>query len=255
MTFLKTVAVAFSMFSAIPMPQFPWDKNNVRYVLCAFPLVGLLIGFVCWLWIWLCTILVLPDLLRGTVLCLIPVLITGGIHLDGYADVCDALASHGTRERKLDILSDPHVGAFAVIRLCAWFVLMLTLWTVLPEIPPAPILLGFCLSRVLSGLAVAAFPPAKQSGLARTFSESADRRTVQISLIGLDLLLSVGLCLCGPGGAAMMLAAQAVWAYYWYLSKKQFGGITGDLAGWFLVQAEKWMLIALVAVELLENRL
>ena len=48
MTLLETVAVAFSMFSAIPMPQFLWNEKNMRYALCAFPLIGGVIGGVCW---------------------------------------------------------------------------------------------------------------------------------------------------------------------------------------------------------------
>ena len=44
MTLLETVAVAFSMFSAIPMPQFLWNEKNMRYALCAFPLIGGVIG-------------------------------------------------------------------------------------------------------------------------------------------------------------------------------------------------------------------
>ena len=48
------------------------------------------------------------------------------------------------------------------------------------------------------------------------------------------------------------LAAHLVFAYYCDMSKRQFGGLSGDLAGWFLVQAEKWMLIVLVAWEYVE---
>ena len=51
---LETVAVAFSMFSALPMPQISWEKRNMRYALCAFPLVGGVIGGLCWLWGELC---------------------------------------------------------------------------------------------------------------------------------------------------------------------------------------------------------
>ena len=40
MTALQTIAVAFAMFSALPMPQFDWNEKNMRYALCAFPLVG-----------------------------------------------------------------------------------------------------------------------------------------------------------------------------------------------------------------------
>ena len=42
-------------------------------------------------------------------------LVTGGIHMDGYMDTMDALHSYGSREKKLEILKDSHIGAFAVI--------------------------------------------------------------------------------------------------------------------------------------------
>ena len=44
MTVLQTIAVAFAMFSAVPVPQFDWNEKNMRYSLCAFPLVGALCG-------------------------------------------------------------------------------------------------------------------------------------------------------------------------------------------------------------------
>lgn len=57
------------------------------------------------------------------VLILIPVLITGGIHLDGLLDTADALSSYKTKEEKLEILKDSHAGAFAIIIGICWFVL------------------------------------------------------------------------------------------------------------------------------------
>ena len=41
MTVLQTIAVAFAMFSALPVPQFEWNEKNMRYAMCAFPLIGL----------------------------------------------------------------------------------------------------------------------------------------------------------------------------------------------------------------------
>ena len=52
-----------------------------------------------------------------------------GIHLDGYADTIDAISSYGDREKKLQILKDPHTGAFAVIGLCVYFTAVLALWS------------------------------------------------------------------------------------------------------------------------------
>ena len=117
MIVLQTIAVAFAMFSAIPVPQFEWNEKNMRYAMCAFPLIGLVIG-AAWC---VCGALPLPGLARAAGFALVPVWVTGGIHLDGYADTCDALSSYGDREKKLEILKDPHCGAFAVIRLCSYF--------------------------------------------------------------------------------------------------------------------------------------
>ena len=69
MTVLQTIAVAFAMFSAVPVPQFDWNKKNMRYSLCAFPLVGVLCGV---LWC-VCASLPLPAMVRAAGFCLIPV--------------------------------------------------------------------------------------------------------------------------------------------------------------------------------------
>lgn len=251
MIIIETIIVAFSMFSAIPMPKIEWNKRNMKYSLCAFWLIGAVIGLVCFGAKAVSSALCFPGVLLGALLTVIPVLITGGIHLDGFADTSDALASHAETGKKLEILKDPRTGSFAVIRLVCYLIFMFALWTALPVYLPVPVLLGFCLSRMLSGLAVASFPMAKNTGLAHTFADAADKRRVSFILLILALAASAGLCFFGLCGIAMAAAAWLVFVYYYFMSKKQFGGITGDLAGWFLVRSEEWMLIALVVMEYL----
>ncbi len=158
-TVLQTIAVAFAMFSALPVPQFEWNEKNMRYAMCAFPLIGLVCGG---LWC-LCGVLPLPGLARAAAFCLVPVAVTGGIHLDGYADTSDALSSYGDREKKLEILKDSHCGAFAVIRLCCYFAAYFGLCGSVRFTPRAGLCwtLALVLERALSGFAVAAFPLAK----------------------------------------------------------------------------------------------
>ena len=245
MIVLQTIAVAFAMFSAIPVPQFDWNEKNMRYAMCAFPLIGAVCGA---LW-YLCGALPLPALVRAGGFCLIPVWVTGGIHLDGYADTCDALSSYGDREKKLEILKDPHCGAFAVIRLCSYFAAYFGLCGSVRFTPRVGLCwtLALVLERALSGFAVAAFPLAKDTGLAHTFASAADRKAVRSVLLVLVGLLCVALVLLG--GGALVLAALLVFWRYRVVSDRQFGGITGDLAGWFLQKAELWMLAALAACQ------
>jgi len=251
MSFLRPVFAAFSMFSALPVPRVEWDRDSLRWMLCAFPLVGAAVGLLCWGWTALCACLDLPNLLRGAGLTLIPVWATGGVHLDGYADTWDALASCAPPERKREILADPRLGAFAAIHLCGYFAASFALWTALPRYEAAPVLLTFCLSRSLSGLAVASFPLAKDTGLAHAFAQAADRRRVRSILTLLSVLLCAGLCLRGWAGAAA--AALGVFVWYRGMAQKRFGGLSGDLAGWFLQTAELWMLGTMVFVQYVEE--
>jgi len=245
MTALQTIAVAFAMFSAVPVPQFDWNAKNMRYALCAFPLVGVVCGA---LWC-LCGVLPLPAVARAAGFCLVPVWVTGGIHLDGYADTCDALSSYGDTVKKLEILKDPHCGAFAVIRLCSYFAAYFALCCCVQFTPRLGVLWMLALvgERALSGLAVAAFPLAKNTGLAHTFATAADRTRVRRVLAVLCAVLAV--VVAALGGWALVLVACAVFLRYHHLAVQQFGGTTGDLAGWFLQKCEIWMLAALAACQ------
>ena len=241
MTVLQTIAVAFAMFSALPVPQFEWNEKNMRYAMCAFPLIGLVCGG---LWC-LCGVLPLPELARAAAFCLVPVAVTGGIHLDGYADTSDALSSYGDREKKLEILKDSHCGAFAVIRLCCYFVAYFGLCGSVRFTPRAGLCwtLALVLERALSGFAVAAFPLAKDTGLAHTFATAAGGFFLLVGWFALCCGWQMALTVLG--GGALAAAALLAMSRYYFVAKKQFGGITGDLAGWFLQRAELWMLAAL----------
>jgi len=257
MIFLETILVAFAMYSAIPLPRPEWNEKNMRYAMCAFPLVGLVCAALWWGWGELCACLSVPHLLRGAGLCLIPVLVTGGIHLDGYADTCDALASCSPPEKKQEILKDPRCGAFAVIRLCAYFTAHLALCTALQPTREALWSMGlaFVLERSLSGLAVTRFPLAKNTGLAHTFATAADRRTASRILMLECALSGAGMIAVGgvPGFVMAAVGLLVFWRYR-VMADRQFGGLSGDLAGWFLQTAELWMLGMLAVCQLLEAK-
>ena len=93
MMLLRSFVIAFSMWSAIPMPQVEWDRDGMKYALCAFPFIGLAAGGAVWLWLFLCGGLGLTRLLAAAGAALLPVAVSGGILLDGCCDASDAIAS------------------------------------------------------------------------------------------------------------------------------------------------------------------
>ena len=114
--------VAFAMFSKIPMPRADWTKENMKYMFCFFPFIGTVIGILTMAVAWLGLRFGYEPGFVTVVLVLIPVLVTGGIHVDGLLDTSDALSSWQERSRRLEILKDSHAGAFAVITAAVYFV-------------------------------------------------------------------------------------------------------------------------------------
>lgn len=156
--------IAFAMYSKIPMPRADWEKENMRYMMCFFPFVGIVIGALMVGWSFLSGKLGVGDSLRSVIYVLIPVLVTGGIHLDGLLDTADALSSWQSREKKLEILKDSNAGAFAVIVACCYFLACFGFWTELSGRQVLVLSGGYVLSRSMSGLSVASFPCARKTG-------------------------------------------------------------------------------------------
>ena len=93
--------IAFAMFSKIPMPQAEWTKENMKYMFCFFPFIGTAIGALTLAASWAAGHLGLSVLFLSVILTVIPVLVTGGIHVDGLLDTADALSSWQERKRRL----------------------------------------------------------------------------------------------------------------------------------------------------------
>ena len=121
-------------------------------------------------------------------LILIPVFITGGIHLDGFLDTQDALSSWQTKERRLEILKDSHAGAFAIISCTVYFLMYIGVYSCLSVRSMEVIAYSFMLSRTLSGLSVVTFPQARKKGMVADFSESASTRITRM-VLGIYLIV------------------------------------------------------------------
>lgn len=228
------------MYSRIPIPSFEWDERSMRFAMCYFPLIGIAIGGAEALWFWLSGLLHLPGLISSAISAVIPLLITGGIHMDGFCDTVDALSSQQDRERRLEILKDSHAGAFAIIFACVYMIVTYGCWNAVTQWKVLlTVCIGFVLSRALSGLAVAVFKGARKKGMLQGFQDTAKKRTVAISMLVYIAVCVVGMIALGGWlGLFMVLANGLVFLYYRLTAYKKFGGTTGDLAGWFLQLAE-----------------
>ena len=223
----------------------------MRYCMCFFPLIGLVIGLCLWVWAWLCGALGFGSVLRGAGIALLPLAVTGGIHMDGFADVVDAQSSHAEPDRKRQILKDPHTGAFAIIGVASYLLLYAALATEVATGWRACLLLA-CLhwmSRCTSGIATVAFPRSSKTGMLAAFGDSAHKRAC-LAVLAAEWLAGAAVMLWAslPVGAGMALACALALACLHRFAMTQFNGMSGDLAGFLLQVAELAMLACLVVL-------
>lgn len=252
---LKSLISAFAMYSRIPVPKIEWNEENHRYSLCFFSVIGLVIGICEYLWGTFCLYFQVGTLLYSVISVAVPVIITGGIHLDGFCDVLDAKYSYAEREKKLEIMKDSRVGAFALIGLALYFIVQCGLFSeISSESSFLSVTVIFIISRALSGIGAVTLKCAKKSGTLQSFSEPADRKITLAVLISVYIICSALLIfadtLCG---IVTTVVSVLVFLYYRRFSYKTFGGITGDLAGYFLQICEISMLGAIVLCDIFER--
>ena len=247
-TLLRSLAMAFSCFSQIPMPQIQWKPESMRFMMCFFPFIGMAVGLLVVGWAWLCGALGFGVLLQAAGYTLIPLCVTGGIHMDGFADTCDALASNSSAERRREILKDPHAGAFAVIGVGMY---LLAYFAFATEFQPSMALVHLAivpvLSRCLSGIATVSFPLSSGRGMLADEHESSDKRPVLVALVVLALACVAALLWFNLAiGIVMACIAAVSLAGLYVFSRNKFGGMSGDLAGFFLQMCELMLLIGIV---------
>ncbi|MBQ7795838.1 MAG: adenosylcobinamide-GDP ribazoletransferase [Lachnospiraceae bacterium] len=253
MRILRSLCIAFSIYSKIPVPQFQWKDEDMKDMLCFFPWVGGVLGGTLYLWFWLSDWLELGTMCHTLIGAAIPLLITGGFHVDGFMDTMDALHSYQPIERKLEILKDPHIGAFSVIMLAVYGMVFLGAFSELRSMDlVTAVCAGFFLSRALSGIGVVSFKSAKHDGLLFMFANSAHKTSVLVTLYfqcALAILFMIKQA--GAAGVWIVTAALGVFGYYYIKCKKELGGITGDTAGYFVTVCELGIVVAAAVIEVL----
>ena len=202
-----------------------------------------IIFFLLWFSLWQIILLLhsVSSILLGFFMTLITLSLTGGLHLDGLMDSCDAIFSHRDRQTRLQILSDTHAGSFAVIS-CVIVILAKTLLfselithSVNPSFVPVYSRLGMAL--LMNNL-----PFAKSDGLAVMLGSSR-RKSDNIFFAFIMILL----CIVSPKILAFMFVICII--FWRHVCLKLFGGITGDLLGAFVEGSEVFMMLGMVIYE------
>lgn len=244
-------------FTAIPIrKQLPMEDIHIRRAIQTFPIVGLFQGM-----IYAGSLYVLNErtpmsaLAAAFVLWLLTIVVTGGLHLDGWMDASDAFFSYRDINKRLEIMSDPRSGAFAVLSV---IVLLACRFLFIYEITISASILSYWmivlipfLGRTMMGVLLTTAPLAKQEGLAYYFKKAAGKNSITIYyayFVAVGLLV---ICLNETGFLVFLFLAAAALLALLFIKKKiveWFSGITGDVLGAFVegVEAVLWTILWLL---------
>lgn len=207
---------ALQFLTILPVPAPAMAPGRAAW---AFAVVGALLG--------LCAAAVWGVKFGPLLIVMGLALVTGGLHEDGLADVCDAIRGHRTREKMLEILKDSRIGAHGALALIASFAFR---WQALAALQgdawmrlPA----AFGISRAAMVVMAGTTAPVG-SGLGRAFGESLPRGAVVVALAQVLLLAALagwvaGPVLVGANGMSLLLLR------WWF--RRRLGGVTGDCLG------------------------
>lgn len=243
---MRKLLIALTFLTRIPFPA-PADVTQEEFTKSQYyyPIVGLLLGGI----LWASSTLLLPlypPLITGALLLILQLILTGGIHLDGFMDSMDGLLSARTPERMLEIMKDSRVGAFGAISAIALLLLKFSLLTELLTLgsPKALLVLLFMpvLSRWIFLIGVHFFPYARSNGLGKGFHE-ASKKTKGIFFGQGTLLLLLTFWFLHWSGVIGFLASTLFILIFTSKSSRLLGGLTGDLYGASIELAELFFLL------------
>jgi adenosylcobinamide-GDP ribazoletransferase len=242
---MRLYLIAMQFLTIIPLPfDTRCQKEDLGRATACFPLVGLtigglLVGLNCLIEPWL------NRSLTAALLVTALAAVTGALHLDGLADVCDGLAARGTRERFLAVMKDSNVGAVGAVALV---LVLLLKWQALLAVPAGitwqALLLFPTLGRFAQVLAIAGAQHARQDGLGAAFILGIKARHL---LVALCITVAACLLLLPVKGMIALTAVFAVTLVIKGYFQNRLGGLTGDIIGCISEIAEIVALIILSA--------
>ncbi len=227
MPHLKLFLLALSFYTRLPYPQ-SLDYKQLPQAVVYLPLIGWLVGGITALSFYLAD-LIWPQTTAVILALIAGILLTGALHEDGFADVCDGFGGGMDKQRIMEIMKDSHIGVYGVLGLLLMLMLKISLLVAMPAVAaPLVLLAGHSISRLSPLLLMRRYDYArgqdsKASGAVYKPSlQELDFATV-IALLPLLLLPILSVLAVIP-----LLLSSALLGRYFY---RHIGGYTGDCLG------------------------
>lgn len=226
---LGAIRGSVGFLTRLPVAHRDGDWDAFRSRPTVFPLVGAVAGAAAAIPLLAVEYLPAPTVALGYVLAVYAV--TGVHHLDGVADLGDALIVHGDRERRREVLKDTTTGVGAVLAVAitiAGLALAGLGLAGLPVLAAVGVAIGTEVGAKLGMAAMACFGAASHDGMGRQFTEAA---TPGAFVAPAGIVLSAAALVWPRPAAVAICGGVAGIVLPWTWANRRLGGINGDVFG------------------------
>ena len=226
---MKSLLSALQFLTIIPVKIKHVQEKQIARALIYFPIIGLFLGLILLVFERMLYILNFGQFSINTILVVLLIILTGGIHLDGLSDTVDALSSRKNKEEMLKIMRDSHIGVMGVLSLISIILLKISFLSSLNTVlRPTALLIMCILSRWSMVLAIFSFAYAREEGKAKVFFQGINLKIFLLStLITMGCVMFIwklkGLAILGIILLSTYLIAKSL--------KNKIGGLSGDTLG------------------------
>jgi len=238
---MKGLLLLFQFMTRLPMPvKVEYDADEVGKSMKFFPVVGIIIGGILWgAYLVLSRYIDNPYAIASLIV-LLEIILTGGLHLDGLADTFDGIFSYRSKHRMLEIMKDSRLGSNGALALIIYFILKISL---IVEVGFAIILIMPVIARLNSVVNAAIGPYARATGMGKSIVEHTNGIGVLISTVLTSLYVyfigwHFGEFELGLRLLAIIPLVMLPGAYFAKLMDRKIGGVTGDTLGAVLEMTE-----------------
>ncbi|WP_151982454.1 adenosylcobinamide-GDP ribazoletransferase [Acinetobacter guerrae] len=237
------IALQFLTVIPIQLSRVPNQAENARSVLY-YPLIGLMIGLI--LYAFGILLSPVPHLLSASLIWLIWIWLTGGLHLDGLADTADAwVGGFGDKQRTLEIMKDPSCGPIGVLSLIVVCLLkFVCIYLLLEQNSTLFLIFVPMLGRVVPLILLLTTPYVREKGLGRHLADHLPRPFAWIMV----LMVLVSLFYWKLHGIFILLVFVLGLVYLRHVFIKRIDGITGDTIGASMELLETAVLLSFILV-------
>jgi len=232
--------MSISMYTILPSKSDVWDEKATKYLIPFYPVAGILIGLIWYGVYYVLQRFSIPIMLETLILMVLPSILSGFLHIDGFMDTSDAIGSRRSLEEKRKILKDSHVGAFAVIAVLLWmFASFCSIYSIL--IAGKHVVAFFLIpvvSRAFTGICVLNGKPISENSYLTLYQKEKAKWQTPL-LVGYLFFSMLIPFLMGDfktiGILVILLIAALLSAMHAF---RQLEGISGDVSGYILTMSE-----------------